>query len=120
MTGIVEVCNDLITKAQTGLENTDAYMVGQQLKDICQDPECAKLVAADLEDPKMGLKFCADKIKAWADEQHRKNNGNCVCVPPDVAENIIREFYGLPGKAAQEEPEPEAASTLDDLWNEVF
>lgn len=120
MTGIVEVCNNLITAAQHGLENTDAYMVGQQLKDICQDPECARLVAADLEDPKMGLTFCAAKIKAWADEQHRKNKGHCVCVPPDVAEGILREFYGLPGKAAQAEPEAEMASTLDDLWNEVF
>lgn len=119
MTGIVEVCNNLITKAQNGLETTDAYMVGQQLKDICRDPECAKLVAADLEDPKMGLTFCAAKIRAWADEQHRKNKGHCVCVPPDVAEGIIREFYGLPGKATQEEG-PEATATLDDLWNEVF
>lgn len=118
MTGIVEACINLITKDQQGKENTDAYMVGQQMKDICQDPECAKLVAADLEDPKMGLTFCAAKIKAWADEQHRQNKGNCVCVPPDVAESIIREFYGLPGKATQEEPE--AAATLDDLWNEVF
>ena len=111
-------CIEKITAAQAGLKNTDAYMVGQQLKDICQDPECARLVAADLENPKMGLTFCAAKIKAWADEQHQKNEGNCVCVPPDVAEGIIREFYGLPGKAAKEEPE--AAATLDDLWNEVF
>ena len=112
-------CIEKITAAQAGLKNTDAYMVGQQLKDICQDPECARLVAADLEDPKMGLTFCAAKIKAWADEQHQKNKDNCVCVPPDVAESIIREFYGLPGKATQEEV-PEAAVTLDDLWNEVF
>ena len=123
MTEILEVCNDLIAKAQTGLENTDAYMVGQQLKDICRNPECAKLVAADLENSAMGLKHCAAKIKAWADAQRKKTKASCVCVPPDVAEGIIREFYGLPGKADQE-AEPVAdmysGASLDDLWNEVF
>lgn len=115
-------CMEKISAAQAGLENTDAYMVGQQLKDICRDPACAELVAADLENPTMGLKSCAAKINAWADEQHKKNKGRCVCVPPDVAEKIIREFYGLPGKAAQAEPVAagDSGASLDGLWDEVF
>lgn len=41
------------------------------------------------------------KIKAHADELHKKLKGSCVCVPPDAAENIIRECYGLPAKQKQ-------------------
>lgn len=114
-------CMEKIAAAQVGLENTDAYMVGQQLKDICRDPECARLVAADLENPAMGLKHCAAKIKEWADAQRKKTKASCVCVPPDVAEGIIREFYGLPGKAAKAEPVvADSGASLDDLWDEVF
>ena len=72
-------------------------MVGEQLKDICAaDPHCAELVAQDLENKDMSLEKAAAKIKAYADELHKKQKGNCVCVPPNEAERIIREFYGLP------------------------
>ena len=71
-------------------------MVGEQLKEICAgDPHCAELVSRDLEGKEMSLEKAASKIKAYADKQPRK--GNCVCVPPNVAEKILREFYGLPG-----------------------
>lgn len=87
-----------ITELQKGIENTPAWMVGEQLKDICrEEPDSAELVEKDLEGKGMGLTDCAAKIKAWADKQ--KRTGNCVCVPPQVAEGIIREFYGLPGKS---------------------
>lgn len=113
-------CLEKITAAQAGLENTDAYMVGQQLKDICRDPACADLVAADLENPDMSLKACAAKIKEWADEQHRKNKGSCVCVPPDVAEGIIRKFYGLPDATAAEPQKPEGDTSLESLFEELW
>lgn len=78
-------------------KNTPVWMVGEQLKEICTaDPHCAELVSQDLENKDMSLEKAAGKIKAYADELHKKQKGNCVCVPPNVAERIIREFYGLP------------------------
>jgi hypothetical protein len=83
-----------ISALQKGKENTAPWMVGEQLKDICRrEPRCEQIVLEDLENPDMSLEKCEQKIKAWADKQSR--NGNCVCVPPNVAESIIREFYGL-------------------------
>lgn len=113
-------CIEKITAAQAGLENTDAYMVGQQLKEICRDSACADLVAADLENPGMDLKACAVKIKEWADEQHKKNKERCVCVPPDVAEGIIRKFYGLPDATTAEPQGPEPGNSLESLFEELW
>lgn len=95
---------EMIEAQQKGKENTAPWMVGEQLKDICHaEPESAEIVAKDLEVAAMSIVECEKKIKAWADKQARK--GNCVCVPPNVAEKIIREFYGLPN-AKQEIPHP--------------
>lgn len=92
-----------IEAQQKGKEGTPAWMVGEQLKEICAaDPGCAELVAQDLDGKEMSLDKAAAKIKAYADKQPRK--GNCVCVPPNVAEGIIREFYGLPGIGAAPAP----------------
>lgn len=115
-------CMEKITAAQAGLENTDAYMVGQQLKDICRDPACAALVETDLENPNMSLKACAAKIKEWADEERKKTKASCVCVPPNVAEGIIRKFYGLPEVAAETpiSQTPEKEVSLEDLFDEVW
>lgn len=91
-----------IEAQQAGKENTAAWMVGQQLKEICKaDTHCAEIVAGDLENKAMSIDAAEKKIKAYADKQ--KRTGNCVCVPPNVAEKIIREFYGLPepGKPEQ-------------------
>lgn len=106
---------DVFEKIETqrrGREGTDVWMVGQQLIDICRaDKNCAELVAQDLENPEMGLHTAANQIKAYADKQPRK--GNCVCVPPDVAEGIIRKFYGLPEVGAGQGKEEPAAEILD-------
>lgn len=93
-----------ITAQQTGEENTPAWMVGEQLKEICEDPACAKLVEADID--AITLANVAGKIKAWADAEHKKAKTKCICVPPQVAERIIREAYGLPAEGAKA---PEAA-----------
>ena len=96
-----------IEAQQKGKENTPAWMVGEQLKDICRrEPACAEIVAEDLENEEMTLEVCEWKIKAWADSHRGK--GNCVCVPPQMAEGIIRKFYGLP-EAGTGAPEPVAA-----------
>lgn len=84
----------LIEQQQNGIENTAPWMVGEQLKDICRrEPENAELIAHDLAVPEMSLVSAEKKIKAWADSQRKK--GNSFCVPPNVAEDILRKFYGL-------------------------
>lgn len=107
-----------IESLQKGLEETDAYTVGEQLKDICRrEPECAPLVLTDLDNPDMSLKAAAGKIKAWADTKQKEKKAKYVCVPQDVAEGILRKLYGLPdaSDAGQSQPEPvtEAAPILD-------
>lgn len=85
-------------------------MVGQQLKDILRgDPALEEIVDKDMDVKEMSLANAANKIKAWADEQHKKTKGSCVCVSPDVADGIIREFYGLPACSAYEPAAPVAA-----------
>ena len=109
---------DKITALQKGKENTAPWMVGEQLKDICRrEPACAKIVEEDLENKEMSLEECAKAIQKHADELHKKTKGKCICVPPNVAEGIIRKFYGLP-EAGETEPAPKAESSLlnlDDL-----
>lgn len=84
-----------IEAQQKGKENTAPWMVAEQLKNICRsDPHCAEIVCQDLDVPEMSIVNAEKKIKEYADAQKRK--GNCVCVPPNVAEGIIRKFYGLP------------------------
>ena len=73
----MENINELISDLQKGLEGTPEYMVGQQLKDICKEKACAAIVAEDLKNKSMGLKAAAGRIKAWADEQHKKKGGSC-------------------------------------------
>ena len=111
--------NDKITALQQGLEGTDAFVAGEQLKEICKDPACAELVEKDLAGKGMGLKECAAKIKAYADK-HKDKSGRFAFVPPDVAEGIIREFYGLPARAADKpeektEREPAGIINLEDF-----
>lgn len=92
---------EMIGEQQKGTEGSDIWMVGEQLKEICAgDPHCARLVEQDLQGKDMSLKHAAGKIKARADELHKKQKGNCVCIPPKEAERIIREFYGLPEAVA--------------------
>ena len=113
---------EMIESQQKGKENTAPWMVGEQLKDICrQDPHCAEIVAKDLENPSMSIVECEKKIKAKADEIQKKGKQKCVCITPNVAEQIIREFYGLPEAQTSAtaalvpapEPEPEDFGILD-------
>lgn len=90
-----------IEAQQKGKNLTDVWMVGEQLKDILRaDPSLEELISTDLDVKDMSLADCAGKIKTWADTQKSKIKGRCVCVPPNVAEGIIREFYGLPEAGA--------------------
>lgn len=102
-----------IEAQQKGRENTAPWMVGEQLKDICRsDPKCAELVAQDLDNASMSIVEAEKKIKAWADK-HKKNG--CAVVPPNVADKIIREFYGLPAAGKQKEESGGLALNLADF-----
>lgn len=108
----------MIEAQQKGREGTAVYMVGQQLKDLCaQNPDWDDLVAADLEGGSLSLEGIAGKLKARADELHKKHPGNCICIPPDAAEQIIREYFGLPDGAAKEPgAEPREMPRLEDFF----
>ena len=68
-----------ITAQQQGKEHTPVWMVGQQLKDMLQDdPTLEEILDKDLDVKGMALADCAAKIKAFADEYHRKIKGNCI------------------------------------------
>ena len=75
-------------------ERSAPWMVAEQLMDICrQEPASAELIAQDLENASMSIVEAEKKIKAFADKH---KTGNFSCVTPVEAENILREFYGLP------------------------
>ena len=82
-----------ITHQQKGKEGTPAWMVGEQLKDICNGNETAsEIVAKDLDMPAMSLENAAAQIKKYADNH---KTGNFSCVTPVQAEKILCDFYGI-------------------------
>ena len=109
---------EMIEAQQKGQEDTTVFMVGEQLKDICRaDPSCAEIVAADLQQEAMSIANCEKKIKAFADNIHRKTKKN-VGLSQLAAEKIIREFYGLPLAQPAKKDVPtgeEVAAALMDL-----
>ena len=92
--------------------DTPQYMVGEQLKEICEtEPASAALILQDLSVKEMSLTEAEKKIKAWAD---RHKTGNSACVTPKVAEGILRKFYGLPEReAAKPAPAKQPAAVID-------
>ena len=100
-----------IEAQQAKLKDTEpAWMVGEQLKDICRaDPHCADIVAEDLENEAMSLEKAAAALKKYSDDNHGK--ARCFCITPKVAEGILRKFYGLPEISA--EPALESTGTFD-------
>lgn len=70
------------------------WMVGEQLKDmIRQEPGIAELIHQDLTTGGMTLEKAEAKIKAYADKH---KTGSFACVTPAEAEDILREYFGLP------------------------
>lgn len=83
-----------IEEQQKKLIDGPAFWVGEQLKDILREtPAAAKIV---LEDFSAGHKVaeCEKQIRAYADK-HR--HGSAGCCPPQEADRIIREFFGITG-----------------------
>lgn len=82
-----------IEEQQKGNEQTPAWCVGEQLKDILRStPAAADIVGQDLARKGMGIADCEKKIHECADK-HR--HGACGFCPPQEADRIIREFYGI-------------------------
>ena len=85
-------------------DRSPQWIVAEQLKDICrQEPQSAELVAQDLQVEAMSITEAEKKIKAFADGH---KTGNFACVTPGEADNILREFYGLPEPEAIPAPAP--------------
>ena len=92
-------------------ERSAQWMVAEQLMDICRrEPLSAELIAQDLENASMSIVEAEKKIKAFADKH---KTGNFACVTPAEAENILREFYGLP-KPGEDAPKKGVAIDLMD------
>lgn len=100
-----------ISQQQEGQEGTAMWMVGEQLKEMCRaDPACIHLLEQDLQVPEMSLAKAERKIEEYA----RKNKkGNQGCCPPNEADRILREFYGLPKQGAT----PAKGNNIVSLWD---
>ena len=86
-----------IKEQQCG-ENThsQARMLGNQLMGmLMRCPDAAQVVLTDLEGESMSIQHCAAKLKAHADEIHKKEKGNVVAISPEEAAKIIADFYGI-------------------------
>ena len=87
----------LIEEQQKGKEDTDVFMVGEQLKDIGAESEHnAEILLQDVAMKEMNLVAAAAKLKDYADKNHK--NAKCFCISPKKADEILRGFYGLETK----------------------
>lgn len=88
-----------------------AFYVGEQLKDICRTvPKQAELIFHDLDNPEMSIVKAEEKIAKYASE-HRQ--GKTGCCPPQEADRILREFYGLAPASGSSVVEAEKSDIID-------
>ena len=81
-------------------ERSPQWMVAQQLMDLVRaEPQCAEIIAQDLEVEAMSITEAEKKIKAFADAH---KTGGFSCVTPEESDRILREFYGLPPRPGME------------------
>ena len=105
-----------IEAQQKGKEKTAAWTVGEQLKEICRrELESAEILDRDLDVEALSIVKAEQKIKNYADEQHRKEGRNCVCVTPEAAVEILRKFYGLPERTVRQETEAGDILRMEDF-----
>lgn len=97
-------------------ERSPIRLMGEQLKDILRTtPGAAELVTHDLEVPEMSLKKLKEKFDAFA--ASHKTGGQSI-IMPDEADQLIREFYGLPagvGAPGGGKPETVRGAAIDTL-----
>lgn len=99
-------------EGQQPKERSAVWMVGEQLKDMIRgDEAAAALLLTDLtQNEDMTLAAAEKKIA----ERAKKNKvGSCGCVTPAEAEDILREFFGLPARGAVAEPKAERRKVVD-------
>ena len=101
-------------EAQQPKERGPVWMVGEQLKDMLHDePALADLLVRDLSGGGMTL---ADAEKKVAEQARKNKVGDCGCVTPAEAEDILRKFYGLPPRGqATEQTKKAAKGVMIDL-----
>lgn len=106
---------DLIAEQQKGHENEPLFMIGEQLKEIAErEPLSAELLERDLGIEEMSLAAAEKRFQEYSDKNHGK--AKTFCITPKVAENILREFYGLPKpeeKPTAKTDEPTGAGYID-------
>ncbi len=100
----IDRATEIINRQQEGkAKYSPVYQVGEQLKDIARTVSgAAEILINDLTVTEMSIAEAEKKIKARADEIHKKINGNGACVPPNEAHKILCEFYGIPVEANSE------------------
>ncbi len=115
---MLEKAIEAIEAQQAKLEKfSSAFYVGEQLKEIIsKSPTAAELVAQDLEQTGMAITDCEKKIAAFANAH---KSGNCGCCPPNEAEKIICEFYGISSQPVVPEKQGFRVLNLVDLISEV-
>lgn len=118
MNEMYEKVEQLIRAQQEKLkEGEPAWCVGEQLLDMARGvPGAAELLAQDLTVKEMSIVEAEKKLKAFADERHRKIGGSCVGILPREAEKILREFYGIHGEAVPA-PVVEVRAAVDPMMD---
>ena len=92
----MEELKRIIEEQRKGHETEPLWMVGQQLLDMAADDpkKTLELLKQELVVSGMGLKDAAGALQAYADNNHQGKGG--FCIPPHVADKILRDFYKLP------------------------
>lgn len=102
MSKLVELSTAVQQQVKNEYEYSPVRGAGRQLMDIVGDDEAAAaLVLTDFENG-LSVKGCEQKIKEWADKNHKGTTG---WVPPEIADGIIREYFGLHKTAAKTQRE---------------
>ena len=106
---------DLIAKQQEGHESKPRFVIGEQLKEIAErEPHSAEILERDLEIKEMSLEAAEKHFQAYSDKQSGKKG--TFCITPKVAEQLLREFYGLPipeGNAPEKKEADNSAGYID-------
>jgi hypothetical protein len=110
----IEKVTAVICEQQENCKGTPAYYAGEQLKEICKGSErIAEIVYTDLQNPDMSIQKAEAQIKKYADDNHK--GARSFCVPPDVAEGILRKFYGIDEIPAETPKKSARIISLDDF-----
>ena len=111
---MMERAIEMLREQQSKVKERSApWMVAEQLMDICrQEPASAELIAQDLENASMSIVEAEKKIKSFADKH---KTGSFACVTPVEAENILREFYGLPKPGERAKPQGAVVLNFEDF-----